>query len=60
MSSQNYGIVVHGGAGVMSSLSSEQQKIIESKVSKTLISAYQILEDGGSSLDAVEFAVLGS
>ena len=57
MSSQNYGIVVHGGAGVMSSLNSEQQKIIESKVSKTLISAYQILEDGGSSLDAVEFAV---
>ena len=32
MSSQNYGIVVHGGAGVMSSLSSEQQKIIETKV----------------------------
>ena len=57
MSSENYGIVVHGGAGVMSGLSSEQQKIIETKVSKTLISAYKILEDGGSSLDAVEFAV---
>ena len=57
MSSENYGIVVHGGAGVMSGLSPEQQKIIETKVSKTLISAYKILEDGGSSLDAVEFAV---
>ena len=57
VSNENYGIVVHGGAGVMSGLSPEQQKIIETKVSKTLISAYNILEDGGSSLDAVEFAV---
>ena len=56
MSSENFGIVVHGGAGVMSGLT-EDQKIIETKVSKTLISAYKILEDGGSSLDAVEFAV---
>ena len=54
---RNYGIVVHGGAGVMSGLSEEQQIIIEQKVSKTLIASYKILENGGSSLDAVEFAV---
>ena len=57
ISSENYGIVVHGGAGVMSGLSEEQQIIIEQKVSKTLIASYKILENGGSSLDAVEFSV---
>ena len=31
--------------------------LIENKVKETLISAYKILEDGGSSMDAVEFAV---
>ena len=57
MANENYGIVVHGGAGVLSNLSIEQQQIIEKKVSETLISAYKILQNGGSSLDAVEFAV---
>ena len=57
MANENFGIAVHGGAGVLSGLSSEQQKIIEQQVSKTLLSAYKILEQGGSSIDAVEFAV---
>ena len=57
MANENYGIVVHGGAGVLSNLSIEQQQIIEKKVSETLIFAYKILQNGGSSLDAVEFAV---
>ena len=57
MSSENFGIVVHGGAGVLSGLSKEQQKIIEEKVSETLISAYKMLEQGGSSIDIVEYAV---
>ena len=57
MGNESFGIVVHGGAGVLSNLSTEQQQIIEKKVSETLISAYKILENGGSSLDAVEFAV---
>ena len=57
MANENFGIAVHGGAGVLSGLSSEQQKIIEKQVSKTLLSAYKILEQGGSSIDAVEFAV---
>ena len=55
--SENYGIVVHGGAGVLSNLTEDQQKTIEQKLTKTLIASYQILENGGSSLDAVEFAV---
>ena len=57
MGNESFGIVVHGGAGVLSNLSTEQQQIIEKKVSETLISTYKILENGGSSLDAVEFAV---
>ena len=57
MSSDNFGIAVHGGAGVMKNLSEEQKQKIENKVSDTLIKAYTILEKGGSSIDAVEFAV---
>ena len=57
MSAESFGIVVHGGAGVLSGLSIEKQKEIENKVKDILISAYKILEDGGSSMDAVEFAV---
>ena len=57
LASQNFGIVVHGGAGVLSNLSEEQQNIIEQKVSETILSAYEILQKGGSSLDAVEFVV---
>ncbi len=57
MAEENFGIVVHGGAGVLSNLSNEQQLKIEKKVSKTLLLAYEIIKNGGSSLDAVEFAV---
>ena len=51
VTSENYGIVVHGGAGVLSNLTEAQQKNIEQKLTKTLIASYQILENGGSSLD---------
>ena len=57
ISAESFGIVVHGGAGVLSGLSIERQQEIENKVKDILISAYKILEDGGSSMDAVEFAV---
>ena len=57
MSSENFGIAIHGGAGVMKNLSKEQKETIENKISETLIRAYSILDEGGSSFDAVEFAV---
>ena len=57
LANQNFGVVVHGGAGVLSNLSKEQQLVIEQKVSETILSAYEILQKGGSSLDAVEFVV---
>ena len=57
ITSENFGIVVHGGAGVMSTLTQDQQDAIKLKVSETLMLSYKILKNGGSSLDAVEFAV---
>ena len=50
-SEENYGIVIHGGAGVMSGLSAQNQEEIHEKIRETLTAAYQILENGGSSLD---------
>ena len=57
INSENYGIVIHGGAGVMSNLSEDQQRVIKQKIKKTLNTSYQILENGGSSFDVVEYAV---
>ena len=57
LANQNFGVVVHGGAGVLSNISKEQQIFIEQKVSETILSAYEILQKCGSSLDAVEFVV---
>ena len=56
-SEENFGIVVHGGAGVMSGLSEERQQQIHKKIQETVSEAYEILEQGGSSFDAVELAV---
>ena len=56
-SEENFGIVVHGGAGVMSGLSEETQQEIHKNIQETISEAYAILEGGGSSLDAVELAV---
>ena len=56
-SEENFGIVVHGGAGVMSGLSEERQQQIHKKIQETVSEAYEILENGGSSFDAVELAV---
>ena len=57
MASENYGIAVHGGAGVMKNLSENQKQKIEEQIIKTLTEAFKIIEQGGTSMDAVEFAV---
>ena len=57
MGSENYGIAVHGGAGVMKNLSENQKIKIEEQIIKTLTEAFKIIEQGGKSMDAVEFAV---
>ncbi len=55
--SENFGIVVHGGAGVMSGISEEKQYLIHKTIQETVSEAYLLLESGGSGLDAVELAV---
>ena len=55
-----YAIVVHGGAGTINKeqLSPSQQQAYEQKLTEAVNAGYQVLESGGSSLDAVTQAVL--
>ena len=55
-----YAIVIHGGAGTINKaqLSPSQQQAYEQKLTEAVNAGYQVLEAGGSSLDAVTQAVL--
>ncbi|MDC0713550.1 isoaspartyl peptidase/L-asparaginase [Stigmatella sp. ncwal1] len=54
-----WGIVIHGGAGVMSreNLSAEQEARIRASLTEALQAGHAVLAQGGTSLDAVEAAV---
>lgn len=60
MTNQNIAIAIHGGAGTIlrSSMTPELQAKYESGLQDALDAGYHILENGGSSLDAVEAAVV--
>ena len=60
MADENFGIVVHGGAGVLSNLSYEQQQKIEQKVSETVLSAYEIIKFIGNPVIALLISVMFS
>lgn len=51
-----FGLVIHGGAGSIKkgAITPEQEKEYEAKLTEALDAGYKILNDGGSSLDAVE------
>jgi len=53
------GIVVHGGAGVITrgSLTPEQEKEYRAALEQAVLAGYKVLQAGGTSLDAVETAV---
>lgn len=53
------GIVIHGGAGVISkgSLSPEKEAEYKVKLEEAVLAGYKALQEGKSSLDAVEIAV---
>ena len=51
-------IVVHGGAGWSQGASDEKQHAIKSGLKKALDTGFSILQSGGSSLDAVEAAIV--
>ena len=54
----NFGIVIHGGAGSFSGLDEEAINSYETGINKALSAGYKVLEQGGSSLDAVTTAIV--
>jgi beta-aspartyl-peptidase (threonine type) len=54
------GFVLHGGAGVITrgSLTPEREKLYRAKLEEAVVAGYKVLQAGGSSLDAVETAIL--
>lgn len=59
-SSQDIAIVIHGGAGGIdrSYFSEEQIQAYEAKLTQARDAGYQVLDNGGSSLDAVQAAII--
>jgi beta-aspartyl-peptidase (threonine type) len=53
------GFIIHGGAGVIKkgSLTPEREAEYKAKLTEALLSGYKALQDGKSSLDAVEIAI---
>lgn len=58
--SSKFGIVIHGGAGIIlkENLTNELEKEYKLKLHESLQGGYDILEKGGTSLDAVQAAVV--
>ena len=56
---QNFGIVIHGGAGTIerSKITPEKEREYRAGLERALKAGYEILKRGGSSLDATEAAV---
>jgi L-asparaginase / beta-aspartyl-peptidase len=57
---QNLVLVIHGGAGVITrgDMSAEQEQAHVEKLQEALTSGYALLREGGSSLDAVQAAII--
>ncbi len=54
-----FGIVIHGGAGAISrnKMTTDLEKAYREGLSRSISAGYKILENGGSSLDAVQAAI---
>jgi beta-aspartyl-peptidase (threonine type) len=52
-----WAMVLHGGAGVMASMSPEAEANYRAGLQQALTAAANVLDQGGSSLDAVETAI---
>ncbi len=57
---QPIAIVVHGGAGTIlkKNMSDEKEKRYKSKLEEAIRTGYQVLQNGGTSLDAVEQTIM--
>ncbi len=58
-SPNNFGLVVHGGAGTIlkKNMTAEKEAAYRAKMEEALKKGYEILSSGGSSLDAVEATI---
>ena len=54
----NFGLIVHGGAGSFSGLEESTLNSYKTGIDQALTAGYEVLEKGGSSLDAVTAAVI--
>ena len=56
---QNFGFVIHGGAGTIlkSSMKPEMEEEYRARLKEALLAGYNILKNDGTSLDAVEAAI---
>jgi len=54
-----YGLVIHGGAGTITkkNMSLEKESAYRDKLTEALAAGFEILEKGGSSMDAVETTI---
>jgi L-asparaginase / beta-aspartyl-peptidase len=59
METKKIGLAIHGGAGTIerSKMTSEKERVYRAGLEQALRTGYEILQDGGSSLDAAEAAV---
>jgi beta-aspartyl-peptidase (threonine type) len=53
------GFIIHGGAGVIKkgTLTPEKEKVLRADLEKAVLAGYKALQEGKSSLDAVEIAI---
>lgn len=58
VNASNYALVIHGGAGWFSDMSTEEVEGIKNGLKEALDIGYEILESGGSSTDAVVEAIV--
>src|ERR1700676_2940456 len=56
---KKFGLVIHGGAGTMdrSKMTPEREQEYRESLKRALAAGYEVLKNGGSSLDATEAAV---
>ncbi|HLW32279.1 MAG TPA: isoaspartyl peptidase/L-asparaginase [Aequorivita sp.] len=59
ISAENFGIVIHGGAGTIlkENMSDSLEKAYREKLKEAISAGYEILENGGTSLDAVTHTI---
>ncbi len=52
------GFMIHGGAEILKKLSPEKEKALRAELEKIVLAGYKALQDGKSSVDAVEIAII--